>query len=82
MEGSLHSLRLKAQAKKGAKGGKEQHSLTTGWKGKLQTKRKQRSSPVIPPTEKKMKSSVSFLVFKFWGKYDSCVTFCVYVVEC
>ena len=82
MEGSRHSPRLKAQAKKGAKWGKEQLSPATGRKGKLQSKRKQRSSPVDPPAEKKMKSSVSFLVFKFWGKYDSCMTFCVYVVEC
>ena len=61
MEGSRHSLRLKSQAKKEAKrGGKEQQ--TSRWKGKLQTKRKQRSSsPVDPPhAEKKMKS-ISFL---------------------
>ena len=61
MESSWHSPRFKAQAKKGAKGGKEQHSLASRWKGKLQTKRKQRSpSPVDPPAEKKMKS-ISFV---------------------
>ena len=71
MEGIWHSPRFKAQAKKGAKGGKEQHSLASRRKGKLQTKRKQRSpSPIDPAAEKKMKSiSVVFgsprMGFKF-----------------
>ena len=77
MEGSRHSPRLKAQAKKGAKKGKKQPSLASQRKGKLQTNRKQRSlSPIDLPAEKKMKSvSVVFrsprMGFQFWGKYDS-----------